>query len=104
MRPVNRLILSAAILLAGATAQGQTYGIIPAIEGQYLDNNGNPLAGGFVVTCTAGNSCSYPTPGSPATTWTDSTGSTPNANPVPLDSSGRANIWLNSSLFYKFVL
>lgn len=82
----------------------QTYALAPAFEQQFLDNNGNPLANGFVVSCVAGLSCAYPTPGNPQTTYTDSSAFTANPDPVPLNAAGRANIWLNTSLFYKFVL
>src|ERR1700690_1083193 len=37
-------------------------------------------------------------------TYTDSTGSTPNTNPVILNSAGYANVWLTAGLAYKLVL
>lgn len=61
------------------------------------DNNGNPLAGGKLFTYAAGTS-------TPLATYTDSTGGTPNANPVVLDQFGRANIWQQDGVGYKFVL
>lgn len=65
---------------------------------QYFDNNGDPLAGGFVYTYIAGTT-------TPQVTYSDSTLTVPsqNTNPVQLDSSGRAAIWLGTGLSYKFV-
>lgn len=62
-------------------------------------NNGNPNAGGLLYTYAAGTS-------TPQATYTDSTGGTPNANPIVLDSSGRVTtqIWLTQGSAYKFVL
>jgi peptidoglycan hydrolase-like protein with peptidoglycan-binding domain len=67
---------------------------------QFFDNNGNPLNGGKVFTYQA-NSTSIL-----KTTYTDSTGATPNPNPLTLDSSGRIpnEMWLASDGNYNFVL
>ena len=98
---MKKIILLAALGAASALAQFQ---LAPFIEGQYFDNNGQPLAGGWVVSCGAGLTCTYPVPGNPLATFTDASGTTPNANPIPLDASGRASIWLNTTLAYKLVL
>lgn len=95
--PMKKLILG---LLFVAACYGQPYTIAPDIEQQFFDNNGQPLAGGFIYVCAALSAC----PGTPLASYIDSTGSVQNQNPVQLDSSGRANIWLNSTLFYKFVI
>lgn len=63
---------------------------------QWFDNNGNPLAGGLISTFLAGTT-------TPQATFTDVTGGTPNANPVVLDSAGRAQIWFGPAS-YKLVL
>ena len=63
---------------------------------QELDNNGEPLSGGKIYTYDAGTT-------TPKTTYTDATETTSNANPIILDASGRADIWLGSGS-YKFVL
>lgn len=68
----------------------------PYVFRQELDNNGNPLSGGKIYTYEAGTT-------TPKATYTDSTGNTANANPVILDSAGRASIWLGDG-GYKFVL
>src|SRR6185437_5344723 len=57
---------------------------------------GVPVAGGFVYTYAAGTT-------TPLVTYTDASGSTPNADPVVLDSGGFANIWLGANT-YKIVL
>ena len=63
---------------------------------QWLDNNGSPLAGGLISTFIAGTN-------TPQATYTDSTGTVPQANPVVLDSAGRAQIWF-APASYKLVL
>lgn len=70
--------------------------LAPYVFWQEFDNDGNPLAGGKVYTYEAGTS-------TPKVTYTDSSGGTPNANPVILDASGRASIWLGDG-GYKFIL
>ncbi|MFC5861093.1 hypothetical protein ACFPT7_02180 [Acidicapsa dinghuensis] len=62
----------------------------------FSDQNGVPLAGGCVFTYLGGTSTQE-------ATYTDSTGNTPNANPVILDASGSANIWLGP-VNYKFAI
>jgi hypothetical protein len=71
--------------------------LLPFIRSQFFDANGNPLAGGTVGTFVAGTT-------TPQATYTDSTGATPNSNPVVLDSSGTAAIWLIQNAAYKFVI
>ena len=60
---------------------------MPVPRMQFLDASGTPLAGGLVYTYNAGTS-------TPAPTYTDSTGTTLNSNPVVLDAGGEAQIWL----------
>jgi len=69
----------------------------PVIRQRFFDSNGDPLAGGKLYTYKAGTS-------TPLATYVDDTGSTPNTNPVILDSNGEANVWLNTSSVYKFIL
>jgi len=71
--------------------------LAPFIRFREIDANGLPLVGGKLYSYQAGTS-------TPQATYTDSTGGTPNANPVVLDASGRAAVWLDISLSYKFVL
>lgn len=60
------------------------------------DNNGNPLSGGFLYTYEAGTD-------TPKATYTTAAGNVANTNPVELDASGFANVWLGDG-GYKFVL
>lgn len=64
--------------------------LLPPIQFREFDANGNPLAGGKVYTYEAGTT-------TPKTSYTDSTGTTPNTNPVILDSSGAADIWISGT-------
>ena len=72
------------------------YNLIPFIGNQYCDASGVPLAGGKIYSYLAGTT-------TPQSTYTDSSGSTPNTNPLVLDSSGRGQMWIGSGI-YKFVL
>jgi hypothetical protein len=71
--------------------------IAPVFKFQFLDGNGNPLTAGKLYTYIAGTT-------TPLTTYTTAAGSTPNTNPIILDSAGRADIFLTAGSAYKFVL
>lgn len=62
---------------------------------QFVDANGAPVRDGKVYTYSAGTN-------TPKATFTDFTENFQAPNPVPLDSAGRATIWINGA--YKFVL
>lgn len=62
-----------------------------------FDNNGLPLANGLLYSYIAGTT-------TPQATYTDSTGNTPNTDPVVLNARGEANVWLNPAQGYKLVL
>ena len=66
---------------------------------QLFTDQGVVLAGGLLYTYQAGTT-------TPQATFTDSTGTVQNSNPVVLTSSGRVpyEIWLTSGELYKFVL
>lgn len=70
--------------------------LMPQGKQQYFSNAGAPLVGGKVYTYAAGTT-------TPLTTYSDSGGSTPNANPVILDSRGEASIFFGTAN-YKIVL
>jgi hypothetical protein len=61
---------------------------------KFFDNNGNPLANGFVYTYAAGTN-------TPQATYVDSTQTTQNTNPIQLNARGEAPIWLDPTLGYK---
>lgn len=69
---------------------------MPFVEPQFFNTNGSPCSGCKLQTWSAGTT-------TPLATFTDSTSSTPNSNPVILDAGGRANVWL-SSFAYKMQL
>jgi hypothetical protein len=100
MRKIITCVLLLAAALAPAIAFGQATLVTPWINVQFTDETGVALAGGFVYSCASLGAC----PGSPQATFTDSSGSTTNANPIRLDSSGRASIWLTQGLSYTFVV
>lgn len=62
---------------------------------QAFDANGDPLAGGLVYTYAQGTT-------TPKATYSDKNCTTPNANPVVLDSRGEATIYLDG--YYKILL
>jgi hypothetical protein len=62
----------------------------------FFDANGTPLAGGKLYTYAAGTT-------TPLATYTTNAGTVANANPVIMDSAGRASVWLGVGS-YKFVL
>jgi hypothetical protein len=64
-------------------------------KNQFFDANGVPLSGGKIYSYAAGTSTAK-------STYTDSTGSTQNANPTILNSRGEASLWLSG--MYKIVL
>ena len=74
-----------------------TVNLSPLPKQRFTDSNGNPLVGGKVFTYAAGTVTKQ-------NSYTDSTGTTPNQNPVLLDARGEASIWLDQSLSYKVVL
>lgn len=63
---------------------------------QWFLSSGVVNAGGLIQTYAAGTV-------TPLATWSESTGTSLNPNPVVLDSAGRAQIWLSAAA-YKFVI
>lgn len=64
---------------------------------KFFDNNGQPLANGKLFTYKAATSTKQ-------ATYIDSTGGTPNTNPVILDYRGECRLWIDPTLAYQFVL
>lgn len=66
---------------------------------QFLNpnNSGAPAAGFLLFTYEAGTSTKQ-------ATWTDSSQDTENSNPLTLDANGRAVVWGDPALAYKFVI
>lgn len=62
----------------------------------FVDGSGGPCATCSLYTYIAGTT-------TPQATYTDSTGTSQNANPIVLNAAGGANIWLGANS-YKFIL
>lgn len=80
------LVLALLAGLLGSPALGQTIQLLPNGEQTFVDSNGQPYSGGQVYFY-------VPSTTTPKTTYSESTGTTPNSNPVVLDAAGRAVIW-----------
>lgn len=85
------------LLISAGCLFGQNAALLPWTPTQFLSTTGAPLAAGKVCTYQAGTS-------TPLATYTDSSAGTPNANPVILDSTGSANIWLANNTAYKIIV
>ena len=70
--------------------------VMPALYHQFFDNNGEPAVGAKLFAYAAGTTTKQDT-------YTATDLATPNANPIVLDSAGRAKVFL-SPTNYKFVL
>lgn len=102
----KRFAISVAIILLFSTLYGCGARIVhaqtptalpPQIKTRYFDSKGKPLAGGQLFTYSAGTT-------TPLATFTDATGTVQNPDPVILDSTGAASVWLSQNSAYKFVL
>jgi hypothetical protein len=89
------LTLPLALLCALAGAQTVTPTMRP--HQNFVDNSGNPCALCSLYSYAAGTT-------TPQATFTDSTGTSQNTNPIVLDVAGGANIWLTTTQSYKFIL
>jgi hypothetical protein len=85
------------LLLAACVhpVRAQSYVAAPMPKFQFFSNAGAPLAAGKVYTYQCGTT-------TPLATYADSSG-TANANPIQLDSAGRATIYVRATC-YKFIL
>src|SRR6185312_9530841 len=79
--------LSCFLCLSVAALAQAPFALMPDPRYCPQDQNGAALSGGFVYTFSAGTSV-------PLATYTDSSGTVQNTNPVLLDSTGCAQIWL----------
>lgn len=67
--------------------------LTPSPYMQFFDTDGTFLAGGKLYTYAAGTT-------TPQATYTTQAGTTENTNPVTLDTTGSAAVWLGTSLYY----
>lgn len=73
-----------------------TMNLAPELKKRFFTSAGVPLSNGLLYTYAANST-------TPQVTYTNQGGST-NQNPVQLDANGYADVWLDPSLSYKFVL
>lgn len=71
--------------------------LAPLAVQKFFDNNGNPLAFGFLTTYAAGTT-------NKIASYIDSTQTTPNTNPIQLNFRGECALWLDPTLTYKILL
>lgn len=91
----HKPLIAAIFLLATIPALAQ-YTLSPPPRMQFLDNNGQILAGGLLYSYQAGTT-------NPLATYSSSLG-TVNTNPIVLDSAGYADLWLQNNTAYKLCL
>lgn len=95
MRKILLALLGAFLLPAMAQAQAVVT-TAPVAHQIFLATNGAPLASGCVTTSVSGSA-------TPLASYVDSTGNTPNSNPIILGSDGGADIWLTNNA-YRFTV
>lgn len=98
-KDVLKSLLFAVLMAFACVAQAVVYSLPWGPKPQFVDANGAPMSSGTLTFYTAGTS-------TPQNTYTDSTGSVANSNPLTLNSRGEpANeIWLSAGVSYKLVL
>ena len=84
-------------IIVQAALRAQNAFPTPTPQLQFLNSGGQPLAAGKLCTYVSNTT-------TPLATYTDSTAITANSNPIILDSSGSASIWINPSALYTYVL
>lgn len=90
-------LIVALLLCAASSASAQTGQALAVPKFAAYDSNGDPCASCKVFAYVAGTTTKQDT-------YTSSTLGTPNANPVLLDSAGRATIYIDPTKSYKIVL
>ncbi len=96
---MTRILIVAlvAFVLFCADAIAQSSILSPSPMQRFEDNDSHACSGCLVYTFAAGTTTKL-------STYTDSTGATPNLNPIVLNTRGEASIWLRPGTGYKFVL
>jgi hypothetical protein len=96
---IGRIVAVSALLVGlwVAAPMSQTGQVMPPPKFTAYDANGDPCAGCKLFSYVSGTTTKQDT-------YTSATLGTPNANPVILDSAGRATVFLDSTDSYKFVL
>lgn len=91
-----RLLAIVVLACAFCVMEAQTVQPILNPHQHYVNNAGNPCSGCKLYSYVAGTTTQQ-------ATYTDSTGTVVNPNPIVLDTAGGANIWMSNNL-YKLVL
>lgn len=93
---MKRIGILTLLIFAGLSAAAQNP-VVPfrTPRATFTNSTGQPLSGGCIFTYLGGTT-------TPQATYTDFNGGTSNPNPVVLDSTGSATMWLGASS-YKFV-
>ena len=87
MSVIRKLLAASGLAIAlGLAMPASAQTLLPNAQQQFVDANGKPLAGGYVYFYVPGTT-------TPKTTYQDAGQTTPNSNPVRLDSAGRAIIF-----------
>lgn len=94
-RRISKFFIALLIVLCASTAQAQV-APLPFLKPQWFNNSGQPCSGCLINTYVAGTT-------TPQGTFSDALGSFPNANPVVLDATGRAFVFLSANS-YKFTM
>lgn len=92
---MKKLLLAVFCLVAGVCSAQTAQPIIQPYQ-HFVDGSGNPCAGCKLYSYAAGTN-------TPQATYTSSSESSLNPNPIVLDAAGGASIWIGSSA-YKFEL
>ena len=71
--------------------------LVPNAQQQFLDNNGTPIAGGFVYMYVPGTTTPNPT-------WSDPLLTVLNTNPILLDQGGRCQIWAAPNTLFRQIV
>lgn len=95
---LKRLLFSVLLALSFA-AQAAVFSLPWGPKPQFVDANGAPMSSGTLQFYAAGST-------TPLNTYTDSTGGTPNSNPITLNTRGETpnEVWLTGGQAYKMVL
>jgi len=91
---MKRIILAICLFASASAFCAVSISPLPK---QQFDQCGAPCANCLLFTYAAGTT-------NKLATYTSSSGSTPNTNPIVLDSNGQADVYMTNTSLYKFVL
>ncbi len=95
---VKQILFTLTLAALALPLRGQTpVAVAPTARQFFSETTGAPLVGGKLCTYAAGTT-------TPLATYTSATGTVQNSNPIVLDSSGMATIFVATGVHYKFTL